>query len=106
MRKETDSTLEGTGTSADKLRISDTVLDQIEEKSTITSAAGNVFTVSGGAGTEPDKNFVYSGVNYKAGQTAGYIPQQLFVVASDNEIVSLVNGGAADGKGSLFFRVQ
>lgn len=106
MRKETDATLDGIGTSADKLRISDSVMDQIGSKSTITSAAGNVFTVSGGAGTEPNKNFVYSGVNYKSGQTAGYVPQQLFVVASDNEIVSLVNGGAADGKGSLFFRVQ
>jgi len=80
-------------------------LSKIDSKSTVTSGAGNVFTVNDTT-SNPATNFTFSAVNYKAGQTAGYLPQQLFVVASDNEIVSLVNGGAADGKGCLFFRVQ
>lgn len=80
-------------------------LSKIDSKSTVTSGAGNVFTVNDTT-SNPAKNFTFSAVNYKAGQTAGYLPQQLFVVASDNEIISLVNGGAADDKGCLFFRVQ
>lgn len=104
MRKETDSTLEGTGTSADKLRISDTVLDQIEAKSTITSAAGNVFTVSGGSGTEPNKNFVYSGVNYKTNLSEPtYAPQRLAVVTGDAEIISHYADYTEGVYGTLFF---
>ena len=104
MRKETDSTLEGTGTSDDKLRISYTVLDQIEEKSTITSAAGNVFTVSGGAGTEPNKNFVYSGVNYKTNLSEPtYAPQRLAVVTGDAEIISHYADYTDGVYGTLFF---
>ena len=80
-------------------------LSKIDSKSTVTSGAGNVFTVNDTT-SNPATNFTFSAVNYKAGQTAGYLPQQLFVVASDDEIVSLVNGGAADNKGCLFFRVQ
>lgn len=104
MRKETDSTLEGTGTSADKLRISDTVIDQIEAKSTITSAAGNVFTVSGGSGTEPNKNFVYSGVNYKTNLSEPtYAPQRLAVVTGDAEIISHYADYTDGVYGTLFF---
>ena len=104
MRKETDSTLDGVGTSADKLRISDTVLDQIEAKSTITSAAGNVFTVSGGAGTEPNKNFVYSGVNYKTNLSEPtYAPQRLAVVTGDGEIISHYADYTEGVYGTLFF---
>jgi len=80
-------------------------LSKIDSKSTVTSGAGNVFTVNDTT-SNPATNFTFSAVNYKAGQTAGYLPQQLFVVASDDEIVSLVHGGAADDKGCLFFRVQ
>lgn len=80
-------------------------LSKIDSKTTLTSAAGNVFTAADET-NNPAKNFTFSGVNYKSGQTANYLAQQLFVVASDNEIISLVNGGAVDGKGTLFFRVQ
>lgn len=104
MRKETDSSLDGVGTSADKLRISDTVMDQIKAKSTITSAAGNVFTVSGGAGTEPSKNFVYSGVNYKTNLSEPtYAPQRLAVVTGDAEIISHYADYTDGVYGTLFF---
>lgn len=104
MCKETDSTLEGTGTSADKLRISETVLDQIEAKSTITIDAGNVFTVSGGSGTEPNKNFVYSGVNYKTNLSEPtYAPQRLAVVTGDTEIISHYADYTDGVYGTLFF---
>jgi hypothetical protein len=104
MRKETDATLDGVGTSADKLRISDTVMNEIEAKSSITSAAGNVFTVSGGAGTEPNKNFVYSGVNYKTNLSEPtYAPQRLAVVTGDGEIISHYNDYTEGVYGTLFF---
>jgi hypothetical protein len=104
MRKETDATLDGVGTSADKLRISDTVMNEIEAKSSITSAAGNVFTVSGGAGTEPNKNFVYSGVNYKTNLSEPtYAPQRLAVVTGDGEIISHYADYTEGVYGTLFF---
>ncbi len=104
MRKETDATLDGIGTSADKLRISDAVKDEIKSKSTITSAAGNVFTVSGGAGTEPNKNFVYSGVNYKTNLSEPtYAPQRLAVVTGDAEIISHYADYTEGVYGTIFF---
>ena len=105
----TRGSVSGNGTPSSPIGLINSVdqqLSKIDSKTTLTSAAGNVFTAEDGTPSNPAKNFTFSGVNYKSGQTAGYVAQQLFVVASDNEIVSLVNGGAADGKGCLFFRVQ
>lgn len=106
---ETNNSVSGDGSTNRPVGLNGEVLGQlskIDYKSSVTSGAGNVFTVNDGTNSNPAKNFTFSAVNYKSGQTAGYVPQQLFVVASDNEIISLVNGGAADGKGCLFFRVQ
>lgn len=106
---ETNNSVSGDGSVDRPIGLEGSVLTQlskIEYKSSVTSGAGNVFTVNDGTSSNPAKNFTFSAVNYKSGQTANYLAQQLFVVASDNEIVSLVNGGAADGKGCLFFRVQ
>ena len=106
---ETNNSVSGDGSTNRPIGLNGEVLSQlskIDYKSSVTSGAGNVFTVNDGTNSNPAKNFTFSAVNYKSGQTAGYVPQQLFVVASDNEIISLVNGGAADGKGCLFFRVQ
>lgn len=104
MRKETDATLDGIGTSADKLRISDAVKNEIRSKSTITSAAGNVFTVSGGSGTEPNKNFVYSGVNYKTNLSEStYSPQRLAVVTGDAEIINHYADYTEGVYGTIFF---
>lgn len=105
----TIGSVSGNGTPSSPIGLINSVdqqLSKIDSKTTLTSAGGNVFTAEDGTHSNPAKNFTFSGVNYKSGQTAGYVAQQLFVVASDNEIVSLVNGGAADGKGCLFFRVQ
>lgn len=106
---ETNNSVSGDGSVERPIGLEGSVLTQlskIEYKSSVTSGAGNVFTVNDGTSSNPEKNFTFSAVNYKSGQTANYLAQQLFVVASDNEIISLVNGGAADGKGCLFFRVE
>ena len=46
-----------------------------------------------------------SAVNYKEGHT-GWNAQQLFVVNGDSELINLVNNGACDNKGSIFFVVS
>lgn len=55
--------------------------------------------------TDGNSNSAISAVNYKEGHT-GWNAQQLFVVNGDTELTNLVNGGACDNKGSLFFVVS
>lgn len=101
MRKETDSTLDGTGTSADKLRISDTVMDQIENKSHVyMTSAGNV-SVENTSGTV-DANFVQYG---QVGNRP--IPRMLLCATADTytEIVENVLP-AASGMGAVIFVIE
>lgn len=55
--------------------------------------------------TNGNSSSAISAVNYKEGHT-GWNAQQLFVVNGDSELISLVNGGACDNKGSIFFVVS
>lgn len=101
MRKETDSTLDGVGTSADKLRISDTVMDQIEAKSHVyMTSAGNV-SVENTSGTV-DANFVQYG---QVGNRP--IPRMLLCATADTytEIVENVLP-AASGMGAVIFVIE
>lgn len=101
MRKETDSTLDGVGTSADKLRISDTVMDEIENKSHVyMTSAGNV-SVENTSGTV-DANFVQYG---QVGNRP--IPRMLLCATADTytEIVENVLP-AASGMGAVIFVIE
>ena len=101
MRKETDSTLDGIGTSADKLRISDTVMDEIENKSHVyMTSAGNV-SVQNTSGTV-DANFVQYG---QVGNRP--IPRMLLCATADTytEIVENVLP-AASGMGAVIFVIE
>lgn len=101
MRKETDSTLDGIGTSADKLRISDTVMDEIGNKSHVyMTSAGNV-SVQNTSGTV-DANFVQYG---QVGNRP--IPRMLLCATADTytEIVENVLP-AASGMGAVIFVIE
>lgn len=101
MRNETDSTLDGVGTSADKLRISDTVMDEIGNKSHVyMTSAGNV-SVQNTSGTV-DANFVQYG---QVGNRP--IPRMLLCATADTytEIVENVLP-AASGMGAVIFVIE
>lgn len=101
MRKETDSTLDGVGTSDDKLRISNTVMDEIEAKSHVyMTSAGNV-SVENTSGTV-DANFVQYG---QVGNRP--IPRMLLCATADTytEIVENVLP-AASGMGAVIFVIE
>lgn len=101
MRNETDSTLDGVGTSADKLRISDTVMDEIGNKSNVyMTSAGNV-SVQNTSGTV-DANFVQYG---QVGNRP--IPRMLLCATADTytEIVENVLP-AASGMGAVIFVIE
>lgn len=101
MRRETDATLDGIGTSADKLRISDTVMDEIENKSHVyMTSAGNV-SVENTSGTV-DANFVQYG---QVGNRP--IPRMLLCATADTytEIVENVLP-AASGMGAVIFVIE
>ena len=101
MRRETDSTLDGIGTSADKLRISDSVMDQIGNKSHVyMTSAGNV-SVQNTSGTV-DANFVQYG---QVGNRP--IPRMLLCATADTytEIVENVLP-AASGMGAVIFVIE
>lgn len=101
MRKETDATLDGIGTSADKLRISDAVKNEIADKSHVyMTSAGNV-SVQNTSGTV-DANFVQYG---QVGNRP--IPRMLLCATADTytEIVENVLP-AASGMGAVIFVIE
>lgn len=63
---------------------------------------------SNGLMTADDKKTVSQSVIYKANPTSGaegLLAQRLYVVRSDQEIINIINGGGADGQGTILFRI-
>lgn len=63
---------------------------------------------SNGLMTADDKKTVSQSVIYKANPTSGaegLLAQRLYVVRSDQEIINIINGGGADGQGTIIFRI-
>lgn len=63
---------------------------------------------SNGLMTADDKKTVSESVIYKSNPTSGaeaLLAQRIYVVRSDQEIINIINGGGAEGQGTLLFRI-
>jgi hypothetical protein len=92
---------------------------KLEGAASTLTPASNVVTIpnaiatgqtgaSNGLMTAADKKTVSESVIYKANPSTGadaLLAQRLYVVRSDQEIVNILNGGGAEGQGTILFRI-
>lgn len=92
---------------------------KLEGAASTLSPSSNVVTIpnaiatgqtgaSNGLMTADDKKTVSESVIYKANPSTGadaLLAQRLYVVRSDQEIINILNGGGAEGQGTILFRI-
>lgn len=92
---------------------------KLEGAASTLAPASNVVTIpnaiatgqtgaSNGLMTADDKKTVSESVIYKANPSTGadaLLAQRLYVVRSDQEIVNIIQGGGAEGQGTILFRI-